>query len=167
MLRNSLYFGFEIAFKDFAYTILNRIVGIPNRNDLIIFFKENAIVLWGVGIPNYSSFIIWGLSMFWLPLKSISIFLMAPLTLNYFYNFKLLNLQPLIKLSIIFLGTFFWHLLFIAQGTIYIWPFLEKMVLLIIIYFISINIYLMLFKFDIFVKRSNEAFLDRFISEVI
>ena len=152
LTRNMLYFGPKIAFLDIIYTISNRVTGIPNRFELLDFYRTNGIVLWGVSIINGENFINWIKEILFNPLKVINIFLISFVVINFYFNKTKIIFNDFKLLVLILISTFSWHIIFLAQGSIYTWPFLNKMVYVIFTGFIYYNVKFILLNQKVFIQ---------------
>ncbi|MGE4132100.1 MAG: hypothetical protein AB7F86_10720 [Bdellovibrionales bacterium] len=121
--RNCLVFGPSVAFKDFLYTLSNRIIAWPAKDDLVEFFAANKIVLWGVGKLQSEHLNNWLQSAILDPMKDnkIVFILIGLFLLSVKYRPPGL-IRSIGALAVIFLATYAWHVIFYAQGTNYMFP---------------------------------------------
>ena len=136
-IRNGIVLGFEFAFNDLYLTFSNRVFATPTREELANFYSTNNVVLWGVQFFKPDNMMGW-LSV---PLKNSFAMLGYTVFIPFAYllvrsqRFKRYYSDEIVQLTIIFLGSFSWHLLFLSYGTNYTFPFLDKMFFL---YFVCV-----------------------------
>lgn len=127
-IRNCLVLGFDVSCKDVVYTVANRALGWPSKESMASFFDAHRIVLWGVGKVDGIGMTGWLTSAIFAPLKEfetlfvlliIVCWMLQPQSDSFFKRFPLI--------VIIFIGTYAWHVVFFAQGTIYLVPTIHRM----------------------------------------
>lgn len=121
--RNCIVLGPDVAFKDFAFTLGNRIFAWPTKEQMLAFFNEYQIVLWGVGNLESKNLNNWLLDALVVPIRSYWI----PLTLiPILYFGTQIDARHVGKricqIFIIFACTYAWHVIFYAQGSNYFHP---------------------------------------------
>ena len=130
IVRNIVGLGFEVAYLDLIYTLNNRIFGTPSVSELMQFYRANDIVLWGVTTFSVSGLFSWifshirsVISELWFAVLVIVFFSASMPKVIFRHASGSLNPFVLIALGLSF---YTWHLLFFAQGSIYLSQFFSQ-----------------------------------------
>jgi hypothetical protein len=115
--QNVLVLGWNIAFRDMYLTMGNRLVGVPGREEILNFARQNDIVLWGVNelapVGNRFTWIINEFSHYLIP---IVISLAGLLLLLYMRRRHRTTITSFKLLAIFTVANISWHLIFQAHG---------------------------------------------------
>lgn len=123
LLRNAIYLGPGVALREILYTLANRAFAWPSRADLVGFYREHNLVLWGADRFESGLLLAWFLEFLgsyreWLLVLSLG-------TLGRVWLGQSLGRVTWICFSLT-VGLFAWYFVFLSHGQYYTLPYILR-----------------------------------------